>query len=215
MAIVVTLPHWKVTPESRSKTLGGRRHKQVADSTLAKILNRLVQHDSVHHKMISDWVAMSELTKRERAQRLRNLKTPETVKYYALPGSTPPIVPAPHPNPTPFSPTDPPVLQVKNKMVVHMDARSKQMLALKRENAELRARVEHLESMMALGGPGTGPRNGPSTGLGEETNSNGTSSSSSLGSKANSARTAVSTPPGPKSPPPVPPRPVTPLRPVT
>ncbi|CAM9156054.1 unnamed protein product, partial [Laminaria digitata] len=35
--------------------------------------------------------------------------------------------------------------KVKNKMVVHMDARSKEMIALKRENADLRAKVKHLE----------------------------------------------------------------------
>eukprot|EP00752_Nemacystus_decipiens_P014174 g12605.t1 len=99
--------------------------------------------------------------------------------------------------------------KVKNRMVVHMDARSKEILALRRENAELRARVEHLESMMALGGAGAGPGNGSGNGFREETSSHsGSSSSSSLGSKANSARTAVSASPGPKTPPPVPPRPV-------
>lgn len=100
------------------------------------------------------------------------------------------------------------ILQVKNKMVVHMDARSKEILALKRENAELRARVEHLEGMMALGGAGAGPGNAAGAGHEEETISNNSSSSSSLSSKANSSRTAVSTSPAPKSPPPVPPRPV-------
>lgn len=40
------------------------------------------------------------------------------------------------------------VLQVKNKMVVHMDAKSKELKALKRENAELRAKVEELEKML-------------------------------------------------------------------
>lgn len=39
-------------------------------------------------------------------------------------------------------------LQVKNKMVVHMDAKSKELQALKRENAELRAKVEELERML-------------------------------------------------------------------
>lgn len=34
-------------------------------------------------------------------------------------------------------------------MVVHMDARSKEMLALKRANADLRARVEYLEGVLA------------------------------------------------------------------
>ncbi len=94
-------------------------------------------------------------------------------------------------------------LQVKNKMVVHMDARSKEILALKRENAELRARVEQLEGMMALGG--VGPESGALIDLrgGTVSPRGGTSASS----KSSSSRTATSTSPGPKSPPPVPPRP--------
>lgn len=95
-----------------------------------------------------------------------------------------------------------------------MDARSKEILTLKRENAELRARVEYLESEMALGRAGVGPRDGAVPSHGGETNSNSGSSSSisssgSHTSKATSSRTAVSTTsPHPKSPPPVPPRPV-------
>ena len=49
-----------------------------------------------------------------------------------------------------------PNTQVKNKMIVHMDARSKEMIALKRENANLRARVKHLEGEIR-GGAGAGP----------------------------------------------------------
>ena len=40
---------------------------------------------------------------------------------------------------------------MKNKLVVHMDARSKELCALKRENVELRAKVELLEGMMRGG----------------------------------------------------------------
>ena len=43
-------------------------------------------------------------------------------------------------------------------MIVHMDARSKEMIALKRENADLRARVKHLEGVIRGGaGAGAGP----------------------------------------------------------
>lgn len=45
-------------------------------------------------------------------------------------------------------------------MVVHMDARSKEFLVLKRENADLKARVTHLEEMLetAISAGGGGSR---------------------------------------------------------
>ena len=98
-------------------------------------------------------------------------------------------------------------------MVVHMDARSKEILALKRENAELRARLEHLEGMMALGGArpeadaGAPAEIGAGISLGGGTVSPREVTSASSSSKSNSSRTASSTSPRPKTPPPVPPRP--------
>ncbi|CAM9547269.1 unnamed protein product [Hapterophycus canaliculatus] len=103
--------------------------------------------------------------------------------------------------------------KVKNKMVVHMDARSKEILALRRENAELRARIALLEqggvaairadetgSRNEVGnGPRTSPRAPLQTGDGRER-------ATRRSDDPRETAAGTSTPPVTKSPPPVPPR---------
>ncbi|CAM9118628.1 unnamed protein product [Scytosiphon promiscuus] len=103
--------------------------------------------------------------------------------------------------------------KVKNKMVVHMDPRSKEILALRRENAELRARIEELErgAMAAMRVHDTSSRD-------EAGNGARTSPRAPLQAAAGREETTrtfddprgtaagTSTPPVTKSPPPVPPR---------
>ncbi|CBJ28849.1 conserved unknown protein [Ectocarpus siliculosus] len=104
--------------------------------------------------------------------------------------------------------------KVKNKMVVHMDARSREILSLKRENADLRAKVEQLERMMVIngGGAGAGPRSWNGSGNGapstSPTNTSTATPPPASSGKINGSR-QCSPVNGRKVPPPVPPRPVT------
>eukprot|EP00904_Undaria_pinnatifida_P000110 jgi/Undpi1/1009/HiC_scaffold_10.g04473.m1 len=54
--------------------------------------------------------------------------------------------------------------KVKNKMVVHMDARSRELIALKRENMDLRAKVKRLEGVIR-GEAGVGDGAGANRGI--------------------------------------------------
>ncbi|CAM9415475.1 unnamed protein product [Ectocarpus sp. 6 AP-2014] len=104
--------------------------------------------------------------------------------------------------------------KVKNKMVVHMDARSREILSLKRENADLRAKVEQLERMMVMngGGAGAGPRSWNGSGNGapstSPTNTSTATPPPASSGKINGSR-QCSPVNGRKAPPPVPPRPAT------
>ncbi|CAN0478949.1 unnamed protein product [Ectocarpus sp. 12 AP-2014] len=98
-------------------------------------------------------------------------------------------------------------------MVVHMDARSREILSLKRENADLRAKVEQLEQMMMMngGGGGAGPRSWNGSGNGAPSTSPTDTSTATpppaSSGKINGSR-QCSPVNGRKVPPPVPPRPV-------
>ncbi|CAB1110430.1 unnamed protein product [Ectocarpus sp. CCAP 1310/34] len=104
--------------------------------------------------------------------------------------------------------------KVKNKMVVHMDARSREILSLKRENADLRAKVEQLERMMMVNGEGAGagPRSWNGSGNGapstSPTNTSTATPPPASSGKINGSR-QCSPVNGRKVPPPIPPRPVT------